>query len=59
MLNRSLFEAMVDSYWVAKQPELAIERMQDHAKYSARVIARTSAKYPAQFGDLPRPFATD
>jgi hypothetical protein len=55
MLNRSLFEAMVDSYWVAKQPELAIERMRDHTKYNARLTARTSAKYPAQFGDLPVP----
>jgi hypothetical protein len=59
MLNRSLFEAMVDSYWVVKRPELAIERMRDHTKYNARVTARTSAKYPAQFGGPPRPSAAE
>jgi hypothetical protein len=55
MLNRSLFEAMVDAHWVVMNPRLALERIRDHAAYMARVNARTSAKYPRQFGDLAKP----
>src|SRR4051794_29324293 len=30
MLNRSLFETVVDAYWVASNKQLAQERYQDH-----------------------------
>ncbi len=46
---------MVDAHWVAKQPELAVNRMRDYASYNARLTARTSAKYADHFGDLTPP----
>lgn len=55
MLNRSLFEAMVDSYWTAMNPELALQRLREHTSYTAQTNARTAAKYPRQFGDLATP----
>jgi len=57
MLNRSLFEAIVDCHWTTMNPELAVQRVREHTAYMARVKARTAAKYPRQFGDLPLPGA--
>jgi Family of unknown function (DUF5677) len=55
MLNRSLFEAMVDCYWVAAHPALAVERWRDHASYNAQVAGRKSARYSSRFGGIPTP----
>jgi Family of unknown function (DUF5677) len=55
MLNRSLFEVMVDCYWAAMNPTLAVERIKDHMSYNAHLKARVSAKYPDQFGGLAPP----
>ncbi len=55
MLNRSLFEVMVDCYWAAMNPTLAVERIKDHMSYNAHLKARVSAKYPDQFGGIAPP----
>jgi hypothetical protein len=55
MLNRSLFEAMVDCYWTVMNAALALRRLREHTSYMARVNARKSARFPRQFGDLPAP----
>jgi hypothetical protein len=55
MLNRSLFEVMVDCYWAAMNPALAVERIKDHTTYNAHLKAGVSAKYPYQFGGLAPP----
>ncbi len=60
MLNRSLFETMVDCYWAAMNPTVAVGRIEDHTTYNAHLKARVSAKYPDQFGGLaPRPALSD
>lgn len=55
MLNRSLFEVMVDCYWATMNPALAVERIKDHTTYNAHLKAGVSAKYPDQFGGLAPP----
>ena len=55
MLNRSLFEAMVDCYWTAENGELALRRLREYTSYMSRVNARVSANYPRQFADLAAP----
>ena len=51
MLNRSLFEDMVDAHWVSLNPKLAVERMDQHDRWSQVLRARVHRKYPEFLGD--------
>jgi hypothetical protein len=54
MLNRSLFEDMVDAHWVSLNPELAFERLSQHHRYSQRLRLDVASRFPHYFGsDLP------
>ena len=56
MLNRSLFEDMIDAHWVSLNPDLAVERLRDHDLYSRLLRADTQRKFPAWFdGRKPPP----
>ncbi|MGH2761121.1 MAG: SEC-C metal-binding domain-containing protein [Thermoleophilaceae bacterium] len=51
MLNRSLFEDMVDAHWVSLNPELAVERMDQHDRWSQVLRARVHRQFPEFLGD--------
>jgi len=46
MLNRSLFEDMVDLHWIADNPERAVERFEQHGDHSRMVLADALQKHP-------------
>ncbi|HEV7495728.1 DUF5677 domain-containing protein [Baekduia sp.] len=39
MLNRSLFEDMVDAHWISVEPELAVERIHQHHQHGRMLLA--------------------
>jgi Family of unknown function (DUF5677) len=49
MLNRSLFEDMVDIHWVSLNPALAVERYEQHDKYSRLLRADVQRRWPDMF----------
>jgi Family of unknown function (DUF5677) len=51
MLNRSLFEDMVDAHWVSLNRELAVERLHQHHRYSNRLKLDIAEGFPEYFGD--------
>lgn len=55
MLNRSLFEDMVDAHWIATAPDTAAEQYADHHKHGQMLLADAAATFPAIFAkeDLP------
>jgi hypothetical protein len=55
MLNRSLFEDMVDVHWVTVEPGLARKRFEQHFGYSRMLLADAVAKHPGFFDadDIP------
>jgi hypothetical protein len=56
MLNRALFEDMVDIHWVSLNPDLATERLIQHDKYSRLLRADVQRKWPDFFeGRKPPP----
>jgi hypothetical protein len=56
MLNRALFEDMVDIHWVSLNPDLAFERLIQHDKYSRLLRADVQRKWPDFFeGRKPPP----
>jgi hypothetical protein len=55
MLNRSLFEDMIDAHWVALNKELAIERLEQHDLSSRLLRAETQRKFPRIFDNEPPP----
>lgn len=61
MLNRSLFEDMVDAHWVTVEPDLARERFEQHFRYSQMLLADAVAKHPEFFDyeDIPTLDQTD
>lgn len=52
MLNRSLFEDMVDAHWVSVQPELAVERYEQQTRHNSMVMAERVAKHRDLYPDL-------
>jgi hypothetical protein len=55
MLNRSLFEDMVDAHWISLNPELAVERLRDHQRYSHALRLDVAKRFPEYFGgSLPQ-----
>lgn len=55
MLNRSLFEDMIDAHWVAMNKELAAERLLQHDLYSRLLRADVQRKFPRYFDGPPPP----
>ena len=50
MLNRPLFELMLDAYWAQAQPELADELFLAHARYTQHIQREVARRYPEFFG---------
>lgn len=46
MLNRSLFEDMVDARWVSLNPDLAVERLRQHERYSQWLRLDVEQRFP-------------
>lgn len=55
MLNRSLFEDMIDVHWVATEPELAEQRYRDHHQHGRMLLADAVLKYPEHYGEVELP----
>jgi hypothetical protein len=51
MLNRSLWEDMVDARWVSLNPELADERLRQHHRYSEQLRLDTAKRFEDFFGE--------
>jgi hypothetical protein len=49
MLNRSLFEDMVDAHWVYLNPDLAVERLRQHDDWSRFLRAQVQRAFPDWF----------
>jgi hypothetical protein len=58
MLDRALFEAMVDLHWIAANPELALQRYDEHYRHSILVRLEEQRKHPEFTAptDLPREY---
>ncbi len=46
MLNRPLFELMLDAYWAGSEPELADKRFLAHARYKQHLQRNVARLYP-------------
>jgi len=46
MLNRPLFEQMLDAHWAGAEPELADERFLAHARYTQHLQREVVKRYP-------------
>jgi hypothetical protein len=46
MLNRTLFEDMVDARWVSLNPDLAVERLRQHDRYSHALRLDVANRFP-------------
>ena len=55
MLNRSLFEDMIDAHWVATYPEAAKQRYQDHHQHGRMLLADAVAKHPEHYEEIELP----
>lgn len=55
MLNRSLFEDMVDAHWIITDPETAAARIHDHHEHGRMLLADAVASFPEMFGDVDLP----
>lgn len=53
MLNRSLFEDMIDAHWMAMNKELAPERLLQHDLYSRLLRADVWRRFPRFFDGRP------
>ena len=55
MLERALFEDMVDAHWATVKPELAEERFDQHLRHGAIPFGDAARHHPEQYdpGDLP------
>ena len=49
MLNRSLFEDMVDAHWVHLNPDTALERLIEHDRWSRYLRANIQNQFAKQF----------
>jgi hypothetical protein len=55
MLNRSLFEDMVDAHWIATEPIRAEALMRDHDAHGRMLLADAVAKHPSLFSEVELP----
>lgn len=49
MLNRSLFEDMVDVHWVTVEPSLAVQRYEQHNEHGMMIFAESARCHPEYF----------
>lgn len=52
MLNRPLFELMVDAHWAHADLALAEERFVQHARFKQHLMRRVVARYPDVFDEI-------
>jgi hypothetical protein len=57
MLNRPLFELMIDAHWADANRDLASERFIQHARFTQHLQRETAVRYPTIFG-TPSPLET-
>jgi hypothetical protein len=55
MLNRSLFEDMIDVHWVAIEEEAAERCYADHLQHGRMLLADAVAKYPESYAEIDLP----
>ncbi|MEJ7786176.1 MAG: DUF5677 domain-containing protein [Solirubrobacteraceae bacterium] len=55
MLNRSLFEDMVDGHWIVTDPETAEARYPDHHTHGRMLLADTVASFPDMYAEVEPP----
>jgi hypothetical protein len=55
MLNRSLFEDMIDAHWVSLNRDLSVKRLHQHDLYSQLLRADTQRKYATRWFDNRKP----
>jgi hypothetical protein len=55
MLNRSLFEDMIDAHWIAAEPQRAESLVRDHHTHGRMLLADAVAKYPSFFSEIELP----
>lgn len=55
MLNRSLYEDMLDAHWISLNPDLAVQRMQEHDVLSRLLRARTQREFASWFDGAEPP----
>ena len=55
MLNRSLYEDMLDAHWIALNPDLAVERMKEHDLVSRLLRAQTQRDFASWFDGAEPP----
>lgn len=55
MLNRSLFEDMVDAHWIVTDPETAATRYDDHHEHGRMLLADTVASFPDMYPEVELP----
>jgi hypothetical protein len=53
MLNRSLFEDMIDAHWVSLNRDLAVQRLAQHDLYSRLLRSDTQRRFPDHFDGPP------
>lgn len=58
MLDRVLFDDMIDLHWVSLNPDLAVERLTDHDLYSRLLRADAQRKHPRMFDGQKPPKIT-
>jgi hypothetical protein len=55
MLNRSLFEDMIDVHWIATEEEAAERCYADHLQHGRMLLADAVAKYPEFYAEIDLP----
>jgi len=55
MLNRSLFEDMIDVHWIATEPEAAEQRYRDHHQHGRMLLADAVARHPEHYEEVELP----
>jgi Family of unknown function (DUF5677)/SEC-C motif len=55
MLNRSLFEDMIDAHWVATEEEAAERCYADHLKHGQMLLADAVARHPDLYAEVDLP----
>jgi hypothetical protein len=55
MLNRSLFEDMVDAHWIVTDPDTAAARYGDHHEHGRMLLADTVASFPDMYPNIDLP----
>jgi hypothetical protein len=53
ILNRTLFELMVDIHWIAADPKVAEERFVQYARYDQQIRKEVARRWPDLFPPVP------